>query len=60
MAKDNAGNAGRVKHKSVTDRGHSRRYPTAENHLNAQVHYRNRAVGRINKAPVPKRTVKTG
>lgn len=42
---------GRVAVKSVTDRGCSRRYPTAENHLNAQEHYRNRAQGRINKAP---------
>ena len=48
MAKSNKG---RTEHRSVTDRGHSRRHETAENHLNAQDHYRNRAKGRENKAP---------
>lgn len=42
---------GRVMIRSVTDRGCSRRYPTAENHKQAGEHYRNRAQGRINKAP---------
>ena len=44
-------NKGRTEHRSVTDRGHSRRHETAENHLKAQDHYRNRAKDRINKAP---------
>ena len=44
-------NKGRTEHRSVTDRGHSRRHETAENHLDAQTHYRNRAKGRKNKAP---------
>lgn len=44
-------NKGRAEHRSVTDRGSSRRYESAENHLNAQRHYRDRAIGRINKAP---------
>lgn len=44
-------NRGTVEHRSVTDRGHSRRHETAENHLKAQDHYRNRAKNRINKAP---------
>lgn len=48
MAKSNSG---RAQHKSVTDRGSSRRYESAQNHLNAQDHYRNRAKNRINKAP---------
>ena len=33
MAKNNSG---RTAHKSVTDRGHSRRHETAENHLDAR------------------------
>ncbi len=48
MAKSNKG---RTEHRSVTDRGHSRRHETAENHLRAQDHYRNRAKNRENKAP---------
>ncbi len=41
----------RVQHKSVTDRGHSRRHDSVIPHLNARDHYRNRAKGRENKAP---------
>ncbi len=50
MANPNNGDRS-ITHRSVTDRGSSRRYKTAQNHLNAQEHYRNRAQGRINKAP---------
>lgn len=48
---NNAGNDGRSNHQKITDRGQSRRHKTAQNHLNAQDHYRNRAKNRINKAP---------
>lgn len=44
-------NKGTVEHRSVTDRGSSRRHETAENHLRAQDHFRTRAQRRINKAP---------
>ena len=46
-----AKNTNRNAVRSVSERGCSRRHDTAENHRVAVQHYRDRAIGRENKAP---------